>query len=120
MINKILEENPEITKELQEFFFNMLITSAKKQELPTSFVDALVKQGVNKEILLGYLTATPRLICDFMDSKDVIILTTYNDNIGFSFTINGEPSKFSSDTRKDVETTSVVESIEFYKKIIEK
>lgn len=114
-IKQVLNENPEITNELREFFKSKLLDSIKESnKLPKAFTDALVSEGVSVALLENYLTSTPRLICDFMDMKDVLILPIYSQD-AFSFTINGNLSLKMYDTRKDAEYDSVIDSINFYK-----
>lgn len=115
-IKKVLDENPEITDELRSFFQNVLLNSINENtKLPHSFIEALTKHGVTSEMVENYLTATPRLICDFMDEHDVIIVILYHGNIGWIFEINGEPYMTGNNSRKEAETESVIASIEYYK-----
>ena len=114
-INKTLTENPHLTEELKVFFTEVLLTSiAENPKIPKSFKDVLETNGVNSDMLNTYLTATPRLICDFMDAQGIIILITYKGILGFSYTINEVPSKERFVSRKEAETSAVISSITYY------
>lgn len=118
-IKQILMDYPDISKEIQEFFKEVLLTSVKKNKnVPPSFAEAISHSGVTQKMIENYLMATPRLICDFMDERDIIILIDYHENIGFSFTINGEPSNVQYNNRKDAENQAVIESIILYKELL--
>lgn len=110
---EILKQYPEVTQELQEFFKQMLLNSFDEKNIPTSFKEKLEKEGVSLKMLETYLNATPRLICDFMDEKNIIILITNIHGI-FSFTINGNSFTSATAQRKTSELNSVIESIIFY------
>ena len=116
-IKKVLSENVKTTLEIREFFQKVLLDSIEKNvRLPHSFVEALTIQGVSEVMVENYLNATPRLICDFLDEHDIIILITYHGNQGFSFVINGEPHEKWYDSRRKAELESVIEGIEYYEK----
>lgn len=114
-IKKVLLEHPIITDELRKFFEEVLLNSIQENTgIPHSFVEALTTQGVSIEMVENYLTATPRLICDFMDSKNVIIEIVYIEG-KFSFYINEHHRGSDHDSRKKSETASIFASIEYYK-----
>jgi hypothetical protein len=114
----VLDENPEVTKELTEFFKEVLFASIENNsKIPASFREALETTGVSVEMVEGYLTATPRLICDFMDTKEVIIAILNHKDIGWTYEINGSPCNIGFYDRKEAEIDSVVESISYYKEI---
>jgi hypothetical protein len=113
-ISKILNENPDITNEIQEFFKKKLLNSFT-DKIPKSFKDKITNDGVSLEMLKTYLETTPRLICDFMDSKKIYILLGRKKDL-FTFTINNNSYSFHSSSRLESEKESVIESILFYKK----
>ena len=114
-IKKVLEDNPSIAEELRNFFTDVLMNSFKQNVVPDSFKELVAKGGVTINMVEAYLSATPRLMCDFMDTKAVLILITCPKNKRFSFTINGVAHKEEYDDRKEAEIESVIESVAYYK-----
>jgi len=116
-IKKVLQDHLVISEEIRIYFTNLFLKTAEEDKLPESFVEHLKITGVPLEMLETYLNATPGLICEFMDDKDVIILTTYNQG-SFSFTINGKNDIGEVyRTRKSAEIAAVVSSIIEYSKM---
>lgn len=116
-IKEVLEKNPNIADELRLFFSEVLTKSLEGKVIPLSFKKLFKEGGVTVLMVENYLISTPRLICDFMDKKNIIILINFHENQGFSFTINGEPSEQSFDERKEAETQAIIDSINIYKTI---
>jgi len=112
---KSLADNPEITEKLKIFFKNQLLNSMEgNKDIPPSFKEMIKERGVSYEMLENYLITTPRLICDFMDSKDIFIEIVRIEG-KFSFYINEHFRGSDHDSRKEAETASVIASIEHYK-----
>lgn len=119
-IKKALLSNPEVTKELQEFFTDKLLKTIEQNEnLPPSFAEVLKTKGVSVALLENYLTSTPRLMCDFMDEKGIIILIKFEQD-KFTYTINGKAPEEDYMCRKEAETSAAISSISFYKESVNK
>lgn len=117
-IKEILDKYPNVKEELKKFFLQKLEESIKEnKDIPQSFKDRLHKESLNDETLLNYLESNPRLICDFMDNRNVFISIMCIEQGLFTYTINEETSKIVYNSRKYAEIQSVVRSIEIYSTI---
>jgi len=111
-IKQILNENPSVTEELKEFFLKVILKSLEKSEkVPEDFKNILKKEGITDTLLLGYLESTPRLICDFMDERDVIIGIINHGENHWNFSINGKEDDSYYESRVKAEYASVIGSI---------
>lgn len=117
-IKETLDKYPNVKEELKKFFLQKLEESIKEnKDIPQSFKDRLHKESLNDETLLNHLESNPRLICDFMDDRNVFISIMCIEQGLFTYTINEETSKIVYNSRKYAEIQSVARSIEIYSTI---
>lgn len=114
-INNKLTEYVDIREEMMEFYGKKLASTLEHSKFQAKqFIDHLRTDGVSFETLKNSLTMNPRVVSDFMDEKDLIILITRKNNL-FSYTVNGKEFDFEG-SRSDAETQAAIYCLDEYKK----
>ena len=112
-IKEALKENPAVAEEMRQFYRQKWISSLSELE-NNSIKERLITKEFDDGFIVSHMEFNPRLICDFMDSKNVIIEIKEKQGMFFNVISKYLISKEFS-TRLQAELDAVVVSIYYYK-----
>jgi hypothetical protein len=116
---KILENNPLVTKLLQEWFTAKMKKAVSSNKMSKELNEHFTNVVISKEKLAPIMEVNPRSLFDFFDENEIYILPIM-DQGSFSCTINGEPIETTLwfNTRLPAETTAVIQAFPILEQIL--
>ena len=115
---KLLEQHPVSKKVIKDWFMKEMLESLEDDEIPESFKDHMLEQGIQDDKLSTLIDLNPRMLFDIFDSNNVIIEIFFEDDLGFSWKVGEFSSVTHFETRKEAEKSSVKQSFEILENLL--
>ena len=86
---ELVQNYPDATNVVREWFVNKMMESIKEADAPDEFKQMMRDQGIDNDRHVAMIDASPRLLLDVLDQNNIIICINY-DNGSFRYSFNGE------------------------------
>ena len=103
---KLLEDYPNATEVVREWFMEQMIESFKDQNVPEEFKEFMRQQGIDNDKLIKVIESNPRVLFDVFDDNGLIINVIHVGN-GFSWNVADAKSIKLYSSRKNAEVDAV-------------
>lgn len=104
---ELVQNYPDATKVVREWFVNKMMESIKESDAPEEFKQMMRDQGIDDDRLVAMMNASPRLLLDVFDENKIIIGINY-DNGSFRYSFNGETvESIDYTSRRDAEREAI-------------
>jgi hypothetical protein len=108
---ELLQQHPETTKLVQDWYMDKMLESFKDKSVPEDFKEMMRITPIDEDRIAKMIDGAPRLLFDFFDENDVVI--QINTGKVFSYSINeGDVISGSWNNRKDAEYAAITAAFE--------
>lgn len=85
-MHNLLEQYPNSTEVVKNWFMELMIESLNDDSVPEDFKEYMRQQGIDNDKLAKIIESNPRVLFDVFDANGVIINVVYTEN-GFTWDI---------------------------------
>jgi hypothetical protein len=109
---ELLQQHPETTKLVQDWYMDKMLESFKDKSVPEDFKEMMRITPIDEDRIAKMIDGAPRLLFDFFDENEIIITTSYNKE-GWLWSINNNNNySVLCNDRKEAEHASIEEAFE--------